>query len=181
MPERSKKNGVQWSQQVEELSILADKVKSAVSLALDLFLTRDDSDDWLVIDRSLLIATTVRDSMRSTYSKLGDGRKRHLVAVALFELGDMSVVPDLIDAVESDQDIFMLAANKLASKSVKEAAPAILRRLELSFSTDATIVATLLRALSRVTDELPQKTYDGLTAKRSPEIRDALSGFKRKS
>jgi len=181
MPELSKGNGVEWSRQLERLTVLADEVKNASSSALDLFLTREDSDDWLMIDRSMLIATIVRDSMQSACLKLTDPRKRHLVAVALFELGDMSVVPDLVDAVEHDQYIFMLAANKLASKSVREAAPAILRRLQLSFSADATVIATLLRALRRLGDELPKETYDHLRAKRSPEIIDALSGFKRQS
>lgn len=177
MSELPREDGVQWSREVEGLSIAADQVKSAVSLALDLFLTREDSDDWLVIDRSLLIATAVRDSMRDIYLRLDDGRKRHLIAIALFELGDMSVLPDLIDAVESDQQIFMLAANKLASKSIKQGAPAILRRLESSLGTDATVVATLLRALSRLGNELPQRTYDVLKGNHSPEIQDALTSF----
>ena len=57
MSELSRNDGVQWSREVEGLSIVANQVKRAVSLALDLFLTREDSDDWLVIDRSLFIAT----------------------------------------------------------------------------------------------------------------------------
>jgi hypothetical protein len=124
MPKPSKNNAVPGNRQLEELSLLAGKVTSAVSLTLELFAKREDSDDWLMIDRSLLIATAVRDSMRSTYFQLRDKRKRHLIAVALFELGDMSVIPDLIDAIESDEKIFMLAANKLAAKSIREAAPA---------------------------------------------------------
>jgi hypothetical protein len=68
-----------------------------------------------------------------------------------------------------------------SSKSVKEAAPAILRRLELSYSADATIIATLLRALCRVSDEVPLKVYSSLKAKNSHEIDEALSHFKRKS
>ena len=174
-------NAVQWSRQIEKLTALADEVKSATSSALDLFLNREDSDGWLMVERSLLIATSVRDSMDGIFSKLRDPRKRHEMAIALFELGDMSVVPDLIDAVENDPHIFMLAANKLSRKSVKEAAPAILRRLELSYSADATIVATLLRALCRVSDEVPLKIYSSLKAKNSPEIDEALSHFKRRS
>ena len=174
-------NAVQWSRQIEKLTALADEAKSATSSALDLFLNREDSDDWLMVERSLLIATSVRDSMDGIFSKLRDTRKRRVIAVALVELGDMSVVPDLIDAVENDPHIFMLAANKLSSKSVKEAAPAILRRLELSYSADATIIATLLRALCRVSDEVPLKVYSSLKAKNSHEIDEALSHFKRKS
>lgn len=136
-----------WNEQLERLTALADEIKNTTLFGLGLFLSHEDIDDWLMIERSLLIATSVRHSMQSTFSKLGDGRKRRVIAVALFELGDMSVVPDLVNAVENDPDIFVLAANKLASKSVKEAAPAILRRLELSYSADATIIATLLRAL----------------------------------
>jgi hypothetical protein len=170
-----------WNEQLERLTGLADEIKNTTLSALGLFLSHEDLDDWLMIERSLLIATPVRDSMQSTFSKLGDVRKRRVIAVALFELGDMSVVPDLVDAVENDPDLFMLAANKLASKSVKEAAPAILRRLELSYSADATTIATLLRALCRVSDEVPLKTYNVLKAKNSPEIDEALSRFKRKS
>src|SRR4029077_5970434 len=75
MPELSKGNGVEWSRQLERLTVLADEVKNASSSALDLFLTREDSDDWLMIDRSMLIATIVRDSMQSACLKLTDPRK----------------------------------------------------------------------------------------------------------
>ena len=180
MPERRHDDAVQWRSQLETLAALAEEVKKTTSSALALFVTRDDSDDWLVIDRALLIATSVRDSMHHTYSKLRDARKRHLIAVALFELGDMSVTPDLIEAVENDEDIFMLAANKLSNKSVTEAVPAILRRLELSVGADAVVIATLLRALSRLSDDLPQKTYDCFINRNSPEIQDALTAFRRK-
>jgi hypothetical protein len=170
-----------WNEQLERLTALAEETRNTTSSALGLFLSHEDLDDWLMIDRALLIATSVRDSMQSTFSKLGDVRKRRVIAVALFELGDMSVVPDLVDAVENDPDLFMLAANKLASKSIREAAPAILRRLELSYSANATIIATLLGALCRVSDEVPLKTYNVLKAKNFPEIDKALSRFKRKS
>src|SRR5260221_14040275 len=115
-----------------------------------------------MVERSLLIATSVRDSMDGIFSKLRDARKRRVIAVALFELEDMSVGPDLIDAVENDPHIFMLAANKLSSKSGKEAAPAILRRLELSYSADGTIIGNLLRVLCSVSEEVPLKLYTGV-------------------
>ena len=170
-----------WNEQLERLTALADEIKNTTLSGLGFFVDREDLDDWVMIERSLLVATSVRDSLQSTFSKLGDTRKRRVIAIALFELGDMSVVPDLVKAVENDADIFMLAANKLASKSIREAAPAILRRLEISYSANATIIATLLRALCRVTDELPQKSYEVLKAKNSPEIDEALSRFRRKS
>jgi hypothetical protein len=118
--------------------------------------------------------------MHDTYSKLGDARKRYLIAVALFELGDMSVARDLIEAVEKDERIFMLAANKLSNRSVIEAVPAILRRLELSTGADSVVIATLLRALSRLSPDLPKQTYDELRNRNSPEVQDALSAFRRK-
>ena len=170
-----------WNEQVERLTALADEIKNATLSGLGLFVGHEDLDDWLMIERSLLIATSVRDSLQSTFSKLGDAHKRRVIAIALFELGDMSVVPDLVNAVEIDPDIFMLAANKLASRSIKEAAPAILRRLELSDSANVTTIATLLRALCRITDELPKKTYEVLKAKNSPAIDEALRHFRHKS
>jgi hypothetical protein len=179
MAEISNEDTVRWEGLVERLTGIADEAKNATSTALAAFLTREVAADWLIIDRSLLIATAVRDSMQRIYSNVENPHKRNLIAVALFELGDMSVVPDLVDAVENDQNIFMLAANKLTSKSVSEAAPAILKRLESSLNADEMVVATLLRALCRVSDELPEKTYDSLKETKSEQIHDALSHFRR--
>jgi len=179
MAEISNEDMIRWEGLIERLTAIANETKNAASAALDVFLARQDADDWLIIDRSLLIATAVRDSMKHAYLKVENPHKRNLIAVALFELGDVSVVPDLVDAVNHDQDIFMLAANKLASKSVREAGPAILKRLESSLNGDEMVLATLLRALWRVSDELPQKTYDSLKEIKSELVRDALSHFRR--
>jgi hypothetical protein len=179
MAEISNQDTAQWEALVQALTGIADEAKNATSSALAIFLAREDPEDWLIIDRSLLIATAVRDAMRALYSKMENPRKRRLIGVALFELGDLSVVPDLIDAVENDQSIFMLAANKLASKSVREAAPAILKRLEFCLNADEIVVATLLRALRRLSDELPQNIYDSLRETKSEQIHDALLDFRR--
>lgn len=179
MAEISNEEPARWEGLVEKLTGVADAAKNATSVALAVFLTREEADDWVIIDRSLLIATAVRDSMQRTYLNTKNSHKRNLIAVALFELGDMSVIPDLIHAVVNDQNVFMLAANKLASKYVRDAAPAILNRLEASLNADEIVVTTLLRALCQVSDQLPQKTYDTLKEAKSKHILDALSHFKR--
>jgi hypothetical protein len=169
----------EWTETVLRLEQLGNEAAAITGTALREFESHLDTDDWVLVDRVLLIASRVRDELRKTYHDTNDQHKRRLVAIALFELGDTSVTETLLEAVEKDSDIYLIAASKLANKSVQKAVKPMMNRLSIEWRrAEPPAILTLLIALQKLTTQLPVALYKNLTSHKSPEIRVEASKFR---
>jgi hypothetical protein len=165
--------------QVKALDALAVLVSEITAMALNAFSSREESDDWVLLDRLLLLATQIKSGLQQFFSKTADPRKRRLAAIALIEMGDIDVAPTLLDAIEHDPGFYALAANKLGNKRIYEAIPSICRRLRTIPVEETLGIVGLLAGLRKLTDVLPDDIGERLRiGNEQPEIDAALSEFK---
>ena len=169
-----------FESQLNTLDEVAKLIEKATMAIIESFNRRREDDDWLLIERVQSIASVTSRALKNCFSQTTDRRKRILLAIALFETGDIEAAPILIDAVEHAPDFYALAANKLANKKIAEAIPAICNRLGSIPLEEPAMAVSLLTALRKLTDSLPEKLYRRLlNGTQRPEVHTALREFKR--
>jgi hypothetical protein len=166
---------------VDRIDKFASEAAHTSSSAMGVFSAHSGVDDWLLVDRVLLIATNVRNELKKNFLAATDQHKRRVVAVALFELGELSVTDVLLDAVKEDSEIYLVAASKLANRGVEKAIKPILSRLMASQEAKPSALVTLLSSLHKLTTELPAVLYENLESHTSAEVRAVLVEFRSKS
>lgn len=158
------------SQQIEQqISAIEETVNIIETLAKRAVAALENSPNrFLVAERLNRFGSIIVPHLEQLLDKSKNSEVKILASLVLLQQNSQAGISILLNAIESDREYAVLAAQNLATAEIKDAIEPICDRLRNSNLAEIDLIVSLLDSLNKLNAKLPQDLYQSLSTDNVP-------------